>query len=695
MFFSFKIKSIRKTDRVLEIGPGGSAHPRANVLLEKIYNSSDEAKAQRGYLPPLQTDKQIVYYAGGAFPFKNKEFDYVICSHVLEHVVNPDHFIKEINRVARKGYIEYPLIYYDFLYDIPEHITFLKYQKGKIYWQSKKDIIQENIKPIQLFFNKSLEAGYHDLVNDLKEYLIEGFEWFDHIEIVQTHHLEDLLYKDILLPQKQQQKLIFGMDENISPYDSQKTQSTYTVNLEQREKWLGHILKHLPSGWRILDAGAGERQYKKFCQHLHYVAQDACKYDGQGNEEGWQTDQWETGRIDIKSDIIRIPVDNESFDAVMCIEVFEHIPEPIKALEEFYRILKDDGILILTAPFWSLSHLAPYHFYSGFNQYFFEYALHQQGFDIILLEANGNYFDVIGQELRRVEAVAEEYAQRKLSYFDKKALRRLSQTLKELAQNDQKSHQLTCFGFHILARKKTNKSIPGKNDDKTEKYSAEEKFWIEEINNYIKWYHGEIKELYETPAPESHQKEKRFNESHNAILTWFRGHQQVKYQIDLDLPVDAFKGMKVLDIGAGPIPSAEVFENCHLYCLDPLSLQYFKAGFPYHYYRPTTKFINAPAEQMPFPDHYFDAVISANAIDHVDDIQKTAEEIKRVLKPAGRLRIHAHYHKKKETEPVELNDQIMEKLFKWCSNFKKIQFSNSKTGCVAPKGEMYALWSNF
>ena len=41
-------------------------------------------------------------------PFKDKEFDYVILSHVLEHVPNLLEFVSEIERVSKAGYIELP-----------------------------------------------------------------------------------------------------------------------------------------------------------------------------------------------------------------------------------------------------------------------------------------------------------------------------------------------------------------------------------------------------------------------------------------------------------------------------------------------------------------------------------------------------------------------------------------------------------
>lgn len=230
----------------------------------------------------------------------------------------------------------------------------------------------------------------------------------------------------------------------------------------------------------------------------------------------------------------------------------------------------------------------------------------------------------------------------------------------------------------------------------SEKYQAEIGFWKIILQQYIRWYNGQITELYEEASPSYELKIKEYDLVYNAILTWQKLHQRPKYLEDLQLQNDVFEGMKVLDIGSGPHPSALCFDHCEIYCLDPLLPLYMEAGFPIHIYDSRTKFVYGFSEKMPFEDHFFDAIISVNALDHVDDFALTAEEIKRVLKPGGKVRLHLHFHPKTVTEPLELNDTIVSKAFGWCPGFKKIHESKSKRGyTIMENNETFSLWTNF
>ncbi|MCX7817494.1 MAG: methyltransferase domain-containing protein [Syntrophales bacterium] len=222
------------------------------------------------------------------------------------------------------------------------------------------------------------------------------------------------------------------------------------INEKNRKSWLEKTLIRLPPGSRILDAGAGEMANKVFCKHLEYISQDFCEYKGDGNGRGLQTGKWDTSRVDIVSDITTIPESDSSFDAILCSEVFEHIPEPEKALEEFSRLLKPGGILILTAPFSSLVHMAPYHFVTGFSRYWYEHHLPKRGFKILELMPNGDWYDYIRQEIIRLALI--EYKKKSWTW-PLAAIYSLLGILYFKIRSQKKAEDLACFGWHCLAIK--------------------------------------------------------------------------------------------------------------------------------------------------------------------------------------------------------------------------------------------------
>jgi ubiquinone/menaquinone biosynthesis C-methylase UbiE len=224
-------------------------------------------------------------------------------------------------------------------------------------------------------------------------------------------------------------------------------------NQKNRVSWLETTLAKVPDGLRILDAGAGEQQFKRFCSHLNYVSQDFAQYDGNGDNKGLQTGNWKREGLDIICDITSIPEPDKSFDAILCTEVFEHLPNPMLAISEFSRLLRPKGFLIITAPFCSLTHFSPYHFYTGFNRYFYEAHLVQQGFKIVDQQANGNFFEYLAQEVRRIPTTANMYSSFNLSIWEKLAMKIMLKTLQRFSENDRGSSELLNFGIHIMAVK--------------------------------------------------------------------------------------------------------------------------------------------------------------------------------------------------------------------------------------------------
>lgn len=226
-----------------------------------------------------------------------------------------------------------------------------------------------------------------------------------------------------------------------------------TQNQANREAWLGRALASIPPGQRILDAGAGQSQYKRFCAHLDYVSQDFGRYDGQGDGTGLQKGEWDQSQLDIVCDMTDIPEPDASFDAVMCIEVLEHVPDPIRALRELARLLRPGGTLIVTAPFCSRTHYAPYFYQTGYSRYFYEYWLGELGFEIEEMQYNGNYFEYLAQEVRSVLPVAQRYSTGERAW-DSEAIRAFLVVLNRLSENDRGSWEMLSFGLHVRAVKR-------------------------------------------------------------------------------------------------------------------------------------------------------------------------------------------------------------------------------------------------
>jgi SAM-dependent methyltransferase len=224
-------------------------------------------------------------------------------------------------------------------------------------------------------------------------------------------------------------------------------------NEATRHRWVERTLAGLPAGARLLDAGAGEQRYRGQCGHLRYVAQDFARYDGRGDGTGLQTERWDQSALDLVCDITAIPEADWSFDAILCTEVFEHLPDPLAALREFRRLLRAGGSLILTAPFCSLTHFAPFHYVTGFNRYFFKTHLPASGFEIVEIEENGNFFEFLAQETRRLRGVAARYAGDAFSAEEQAAVHTLLGALARFSRKDKGSNELLHFGLHVLARK--------------------------------------------------------------------------------------------------------------------------------------------------------------------------------------------------------------------------------------------------
>lgn len=206
------------------------------------------------------------------------------------------------------------------------------------------------------------------------------------------------------------------------------------------------------------------------------------------------------------------------------------------------------------------------------------------------------------------------------------------------------------------------------------KYDAETRFWRSMLSELKAWYvDGTLPDYWGVPTPATEQRVDVDDDwVVNAILTLHA--MRPTYTEELQIPIEKFKGQRVLEVGCGPLVPILQFIDCERHGLDPLIDRYKEIGFPLGKF--DIRCVNAYAESIPYPDVYFDAVVSVNALDHVDDFERVSAEMQRVLKPGGRIYINVEYHKPTVTEPVVLNDKRIVSAFQGCD----LQAKTRRTG---------------
>ena len=169
----------------------------------------------------------------------------------------------------------------------------------------------------------------------------------------------------------------------------------FAFNAVARDEWVRAQAAQVPTGARVLDVGAGSCPYRSAFAYCRYETQDFAQLDAEQLRYGGY------GAIDHVCDARSIPVPDASFDAILCTEVLEHVPEPVAVVQEMARILRPGGRLILTAPLGSGIHQEPFHFYGGYTPYWYERFLGAVGFADIRIEPNAGSFQFFAQECIR------------------------------------------------------------------------------------------------------------------------------------------------------------------------------------------------------------------------------------------------------------------------------------------------------
>jgi len=172
------IESINKklkenpTWKILDVGCGYTANQYANTIAD-IQDLSN-----------FYQDRKFIRIVDKKLPFKDNEFDFVITSHVIEHVDDFQFFIHEIERISKQGYIELPTRLGDNIVfeNLKDHIWWFKYND-----ELNSLIVSKKNQILEPFLSVSTAKK---LENIFRESLIMEIYWKDKIEFQLDDNLE-------------------------------------------------------------------------------------------------------------------------------------------------------------------------------------------------------------------------------------------------------------------------------------------------------------------------------------------------------------------------------------------------------------------------------------------------------------------------------------------------------------------------
>lgn len=95
---------------------------------------------------------------------------------------------------------------------------------------------------------------------------------------------------------------------------------------------------------------------------------------------------------DVVDDLVNSNLPNHAYDCVICAEVIEHVVDPVKAVENLYRVLKPGGICLVTTPYMFPTHDAP-HDYFRYTE--FGLRLLFKEFQIVSIEGKTRWWETL------------------------------------------------------------------------------------------------------------------------------------------------------------------------------------------------------------------------------------------------------------------------------------------------------------
>jgi len=169
---------ILDNEKVLDIGSGGDPFPYATHLAD-LYEGETGHRAA----PLVQDSRPFQVVNIEKMPYGDKEFDFVYCSHVLEHVADPSRACDELMRIGRRGYIETPTRLSDIMLNfthLPEHHKWYIVAAGNVLFffeWSDKDCRNTGHDEFFHMHHSPYQNPFQDLIHSHRDLFVNMFLW--------------------------------------------------------------------------------------------------------------------------------------------------------------------------------------------------------------------------------------------------------------------------------------------------------------------------------------------------------------------------------------------------------------------------------------------------------------------------------------------------------------------------------------
>lgn len=171
---------IEEGDKVLDIGSGAYPFPLATHLAD-LFEGETPHRAE----PLVRDHRELRVCNIEELPYGDKEFEFVYCSHVLEHVSDPAKACEEIMRVGKRGYIETPTRTSDIMFNFTRlknhhrwHIIFAQNTLIFIEWTDKEHRDTGCTDFFKMFQSK-YKNSFQTLVWDNRDLFVNMLLWND------------------------------------------------------------------------------------------------------------------------------------------------------------------------------------------------------------------------------------------------------------------------------------------------------------------------------------------------------------------------------------------------------------------------------------------------------------------------------------------------------------------------------------